>query len=389
MGNDILMDVQHLSHIFRLNRKVEVHAVDDVSFQIKKGEIYGLVGESGSGKSTVARCVMNIYKPSAGEIYYKGIPVCKNREFKKNRKMLQMTRQMIFQDSASSLNPGMKVRDVVAEPLRIQSRKIRTDKKKIEKQLEMVGLDGSYLEKYPYELSGGQRQRVAIARALLAKPDLIVADEPIASLDVSIQAQMVIDYWKEHPEMDKNGDGKLQLVYLMGDPGHTASQPRCDYLKSTIEDAGIEIDLLAEDTGMWVTATAKEKMDAWVSKYGDEIECCVAGNDAMALGALSAVEAAGFNTDGEESSKYIPIYGIDALPEILSKIESGEITGSVLQDAKTQGQTIVKMAENLTSGKDAVDGIEGVEVEEEAKAVRVPYQAITKDNLDLAKSTYE
>ena len=205
----------------------------------------------------------------------------------------------------------------------------------------------------------------------------------------SIQAQMVIDYWKEHPEMDKNGDGKLQLVYLMGDPGHTASQPRCDYLKSTIEDAGIEIDLLAEDTGMWVTATAKEKMDAWVSKYGDEIECCVAGNDAMALGALSAVEAAGFNTDGEESSKYIPIYGIDALPEILSKIESGEITGSVLQDAKTQGQTIVKMAENLTSGKDAVDGIEGVEVEEEAKAVRIPYQAITKDNLDLAKSTYE
>lgn len=205
----------------------------------------------------------------------------------------------------------------------------------------------------------------------------------------SIQAQMVIDYWKEHPEMDKNGDGKLQLVYLMGDPGHTASQPRCDYLKSTIEDAGIEIDLLAEDTGMWVTATAKEKMDAWVSKYGDEIECCVAGNDAMALGALSAVEAAGFNTDGEESSKYIPIYGIDALPEILSKIESGEITGSVLQDAKTQGQTIVKMAENLTSGKDAVDGIEGVETEEEAKAVRVPYQEITKDNLDLAKSTYE
>lgn len=205
----------------------------------------------------------------------------------------------------------------------------------------------------------------------------------------SIQAQMVIDYWKEHPEMDKNGDGKLQLVYLMGDPGHTASQPRCDYLKSTIEDAGIEIDLLAEDTGMWVTATSKEKMDAWVSKYGDEIECCVAGNDAMALGALSAVEAAGFNTDGEESSKYIPIYGIDALPEILSKIESGEITGSVLQDAKTQGQTIVKMAENLTSGKDAVDGIEGVEMEEEAKAVRVPYQAITKDNLDLAKSTYE
>ena len=191
MENDIILDVQHLSHVFRLNRKTKVKAVNDVSFRIKKGEIYGLVGESGSGKSTVARCVMNIYKPSGGEIFYKGISVCKNREFQKNRKMLQMTRQIIFQNSASSLNPGMKVRDIVEEPLRIQSRKIRTDKREIEKQLELVGLDGSYLEKYPYELSGGQRQRVAIARTLFAKPDLIVADEPIASLDVSIQAQMV------------------------------------------------------------------------------------------------------------------------------------------------------------------------------------------------------
>ena len=86
MENDILLDVQHLSHVFRPNRKMKVKAVNDVSFQIKKGEIYGLVGESGSGKSTVARCIMNIYKPSGGEIYYKGIPVCKNGEFKKNRK---------------------------------------------------------------------------------------------------------------------------------------------------------------------------------------------------------------------------------------------------------------------------------------------------------------
>ena len=126
---------------------MKVHAVDDVSFQIKKGEIYGLVGESGSGKSTVARCIMNIYKPSGGEIYYKGIPVCKNGEFKKNKgKCMQVDTADDFQDSASSLNPGMKVRDIVAEPLRIQSRKIRTDKKEIEKQLEMVGLDGSYLE---------------------------------------------------------------------------------------------------------------------------------------------------------------------------------------------------------------------------------------------------
>lgn len=203
----------------------------------------------------------------------------------------------------------------------------------------------------------------------------------------AIQGEMITEYWKAHPEMDKNGDGVLQIVYLMGDPGHTAAQPRSDYLKSTIEDAGIQIEVLAEDTGMWVTATAKEKMDAWISKYGDEVECIAAGNDAMALGALTSIEAAGYNTDGEESSKYIPVYGIDALPETLSKIKSGEITGSVLQDAKTQGQCIVKMAENLSNGKDVLDGMD-FELEEGAKAIRVPYQAITKDNLDVAEATY-
>ena len=161
----------------------------------------------------------------------------------------------------------------------------------------------------------------------------------------SIQAQMVIDYWKEHPEMDKNGDGKLQLVYLMGDPGHTASQPRCDYLKSTIEDAGIEIDLLAEDTGMWVTATAKEKMDAWVSKYGDEIECCVAGNDAMALGALQAIESAG-RTVGKD----IYLVGVDALSEALEDVLAGTMTGTVFNDHFSQSHSAADAAINYLNG---------------------------------------
>lgn len=203
----------------------------------------------------------------------------------------------------------------------------------------------------------------------------------------SIEGQMIADYWKAHPEMDKNGDGKLQLVDLMGDPGHTASKPRAEYAKKTITDAGIPIDLLEEDTGMWDTAKAKDKMDAWISKYGDKIECIICANDAMALGALQSIETAGFNVKGTDSDKYIPVIGIDALPEMLDKIESGEVIGSVLQDAKTQGQTIVQMASNLANGKDVMDGID-LKMESGAKAVRVPYQAIVKENLDVAKSTY-
>ena len=193
MEHEILLDVRHLTHIFPLSRKTAVKAVDDVSFQIRRGEIFGLVGESGSGKSTAARCVMNIYQPYAGQIYYKGIDTCDRGQFRKNKKMLQTTRQMIFQDSGSSLNQKMKVRDIIAEPMRVQ--KIRPLRGSYEEearfQMKYVGLDPEYLKKYPGELSGGQRQRVAIARALTMEPELLVADEPIASLDASIQAQIV------------------------------------------------------------------------------------------------------------------------------------------------------------------------------------------------------
>ncbi len=202
----------------------------------------------------------------------------------------------------------------------------------------------------------------------------------------AIQGQMVVDAWKKNPALDKNKDGKIQMVYLMGDPGHTAAKPRADYVKKAIKDAGIDYEVLAEDTGMWVTATAKDKMDAWVSKYGNEIEFIIAANDAMALGALTSIEAAGFNTNGADSDKYIPVIGIDALPEMLDKIKSGEVIGSVLQDARTQGEVIVKMAQNLAAGKDPVDGLEYKL--DEAKAVRIPYKAITVDNIKEAEDTY-
>lgn len=204
----------------------------------------------------------------------------------------------------------------------------------------------------------------------------------------AIQGQMIVDYWNAHPEMDKNGDGKLQMINVMGDPGHTASQPRADYVESTITDAGIGIEVLERDTGMWDTAKAKEKMDAWVSKYGDEIEAVICANDAMALGVLQSIEAAGFNLDGAESEQYIPVIGIDALPEMLEKIESGEVIGSVLQDASTQGKVIVAIANNLFLGKEPLDGLDFEFDTDGSKAVRVPYAAITADNVDVAAANY-
>lgn len=191
--NSLLVDIQNLTHEFALSKKVKLRAVDNLSFQIHTGEVFGLVGESGSGKSTVARCLMNIYHPLGGKIFYKGINIMDSKQYQLNRKMLQTRRQIVFQDSTSSLNQRMKVSDIIAEPMVI-NRVIPPRgswRAEAEFQLHYVGLDASYLDKYPSELSGGMRQRIAIARALSMEPELLVADEPIASLDVSIQAQIL------------------------------------------------------------------------------------------------------------------------------------------------------------------------------------------------------
>lgn len=188
-----ILEVEHLTHAFTLDKKTKIKAVDDVSFQIKQGEILGIVGESGSGKSTLARCIMNIYEPNAGIVRFHGINVLDRAAFRANKKLLQTQRQMIFQDSASSLNQRMKAVDIISEPLKINHIKTarKTAKAEAAFQLQTVGLNESFLERYPSQMSGGQRQRVAIARALTTEPDLLIADEPVASLDVSIQAQII------------------------------------------------------------------------------------------------------------------------------------------------------------------------------------------------------
>lgn len=191
--SEVLLEVEHLTRTYAVHKKRVVRAVNDVSFQIRKGEILGLVGESGSGKSTIARCIMNIDKPEKGRITYKGIDLCDKKQFRVNKKMLQARRQLIFQDSDSSLNQRMKVCDIIAEPMKIQHIvPLRgTYRKEVEFQMRYVGLEPEYPDRYPSELSGGQRQRAAIARALTMEPELLIADEPVASLDVSSRAQIV------------------------------------------------------------------------------------------------------------------------------------------------------------------------------------------------------
>lgn len=200
-----MLQVKNLKKEYHFTKKNVLHAVSDLSFELYAGETLGLVGESGCGKSTAARCLLRLEQPTAGDIFFNGKNIFsfKGRELQQFRKQAQM----IFQDPYSSLNPRMTAGNNIAEPFRIHclmpEQEMRAEAVDL---LEMVGLSRSSIDRYPHEFSGGQRQRIVIARALALKPELLICDEPVSSLDVSVQAQII--------NLLKNLQKELQLTYL-------------------------------------------------------------------------------------------------------------------------------------------------------------------------------
>jgi len=192
MSKETILEVKDLKQHFKVSRKFTVKAVDGVSFEIKAGETYGLVGESGSGKSTIGRSIIRLYQPTSGTINFEGQDIS-GKMSEASIKVLRTKMAMIFQDPMACLNPRKKVMDIVAQGLDIHHAYTSEEERaeKVYKMLEMVGLSREHASRYPHQFSGGQRQRIGIARALIMNPDLIIADEAISALDVSIQAQVV------------------------------------------------------------------------------------------------------------------------------------------------------------------------------------------------------
>ncbi|HHW7507794.1 TPA: galactose/glucose ABC transporter substrate-binding protein MglB [Mannheimia haemolytica] len=185
-----------------------------------------------------------------------------------------------------------------------------------------------------------------------------------------IQGELIAKQWKAHPELDLNKDGKIQFALLKGEPGHPDAEARTKYVVESLKAQGIDSEQIFMDAALWDAAQAKDKVDAWLSSgKAKDIEVIISNNDGMALGALEATKAHG---------KKLPIFGVDALPEVLQLISKGEIAGTVLNDGVNQGKAVVQLSANLADGKDAVAGTQW---KLENRVVRIPYVGVDKDNL--------
>jgi methyl-galactoside transport system substrate-binding protein len=198
----------------------------------------------------------------------------------------------------------------------------------------------------------------------------------------TMEGEIVADYWKAHPEADKNKDGKLQYVMLIGDPANTDAKYRTEFSIKAVTAAGIKVESLAEDTAMWNRGDAQNKMQAWLSKFGDKIEVVFANNDDMALGAIEALKAAGYFGSGK---KFIPVVGVDATPPALDALKEGTLLGTVLNDAQNQGKATFDLADQLGSGAKTLKTVAPLANADGSPNpaghyVWVPYTKVTKEN---------
>lgn len=199
-----------------------------------------------------------------------------------------------------------------------------------------------------------------------------------------IQGDMVLKAWLSNPKWDKNGDGKIQYLLLRGLAGHPDAEGRTERIKGVLTENGIGLEELDEQTANWDILQAQNIANTWIKKYGDSIEFIFSNNDSMALGALKSIQAQGYNIGDE--NKFIPIVGVDAIPEVIEEIRKGAILGTVLQSPKDQARAVVNMVLNVASGKDVLEGTDYKL--DDVKAVRVPYKAITKENINDALEAY-
>lgn len=234
-----ILEVNHVTKKFRIidskGKKHDLTAVNDVSFSVEKGEVYGIVGESGCGKSTLGRCILRLIEPTSGSVLYRGCDITRLKE--KQMKEIRKSIQIVFQNPYASFNPRKRIGNALKEVLKQFKLYPGNEEKRIMEILKKVNMDKDALEKYPHQFSGGQLQRLAVARALLVEPEIIIADEPVSALDVSVQAQVV------NLLMDLRDEMGLTIIFIAHDLSvveHISDRVGVMYVGHFVEESEIE-----------------------------------------------------------------------------------------------------------------------------------------------------